>query len=124
MTVAELDMIMLVMLQAVARHVTGLQLSILILPDMVLSSMFTVVGLLLCLCIQLCLLAPGPGLGLYPGLLTTPGDGVMELPYTGLWIPGHEDMDGLPDKDLTDIAGLWTDDWAHWGHEEDVNMHW
>ena len=79
-----------------------------ILPDMVLSSILTVVGLLLCLCIQLCLLAPGPGLGLYPGLLTNLGDGVMALPYTGLWIPEDDDiaMDCLPDIDLTDIAGL------------------
>ena len=95
-------------------------------PDMVLSSILTVVGLLLYLCIQLCLLAPGPGLGLYPGLLTNPGEGVMALPYTGLWIPEDDDiaMDCLPDIDLTDIAGLWTDDWAHWRHDEDVNMHW
>ena len=90
----------------------------LVLPDMVLSSMLTVVGLRLCRWIQLCLLAPGPGLGLYPGLLATLGDPV--LPYIEDGRPDADmdlddtDMDLVepPAADLTDMAGLAT--LRHW----------
>ena len=75
-----------------------------LLPDMDLSSMLTVFGLLLYLCIQLCLLAPGPGLGLYcPGLLLTGGVGNIlpelppapTLPYTTAGSRDLMDMEGL-----------------------------
>ena len=74
------------------------------LPDMDLSSMLTVFGLLLYLCIQFGLRPPGTGLGLYcVGLLPTggvanilaEGAGGPTLPYTA---PGS--------RDLTDMAGL------------------
>ena len=93
------------------------------LPDIDLSSMLTVFGLLLYLWIQFGLRPAGPGLGLYcPGLLLTGGVGnILEetpgpptLPYT---TPGS--------RDLTDMAGLaiiWPT--GHWGQSSLEKRHW
>ena len=86
--------------------------------------MLTVFGLLLYLCIQFCLRAPGPGLGLYwpEGLRLTGGVGnIVQGGPAGPAVP----YTTAGSRDLTDMAGLAIGSPAlHCGQSSLENTHW